>query len=218
MSSSAYRVLLVDDHTLVRRGLASLLAQDGRYTVVAEAADGHAALDALDTHAIDIVILDLSMPRMSGLELLRRLGKGTQPKLLVLSMYDDPQFVVQALRAGARGYLLKQAMDEEVFRALEMIVRGGRYVSHAIELAKYEGLEMVSTDLTVREREVLQLIVDGLTTHGIAERLAISAHTATRHRANLMQKLDAHNQVELLRKAAGLGLAILPKTIDGTNP
>jgi DNA-binding NarL/FixJ family response regulator len=214
-----HRVLLVDDHNLVRRGLASLLMSDGRFTVVAEAADGHEALAALDRHAIDVVILDLCMPRMSGLEIIRRIGRSTPPvRLLVLSMYDDEQFVAQALRWGARGYLLKHAMDDELFRALETVLKGGRYVSQAIDLSRSEGLALTSTELTAREREVLQLIVDGLTTQAIAEQLAISVHTATRHRANLMQKLDAHNQVELLRKASQLGLILLPKHIGEDAP
>lgn len=211
-ATALHRVLLVDDHNLVRRGLKSLLTADGRFTVVAEAADGHEALAALQQHPVDIVLLDLCMPRMSGLELIRRLGKATPAvRLLALSMYDDEQFVAQALRWGARGYLLKHAMDDELFRALETVLRGGRYVSEAIDLSRGGGLAFTSTELTAREREVLQLIVDGLTTHGIAERLAISVHTATRHRANLMQKLDAHNQVELLRKASALGLILLPR-------
>lgn len=213
MSAPPYRVLLVDDHNLVRRGLASLLASDGRFTVTAEAADGHEALAALQQHAVDVVILDLCMPRMSGLELIRRIGTSTATRLLVLSMYDDEQFVAQALRWGARGYLLKAAMDDELFRALDAVVRGERYVSRSIDVSKSEGLALTSTDLTTREREVLQLIVDGLTTQALAERLDISVHTATRHRANLMQKLDVHNQVELLRKASQLGLILLPKQL-----
>lgn len=217
--TNTHRVLLVDDHNLVRRGLASLLMSDGRFTVVAEAADGHEALAALDHNPIDIVILDLCMPRMSGLELIRRIGRATPPvRLLVLSMYDDEQFVAQALRWGARGYLLKHAMDDELFRALETVLKGGRYVSQAIDLSRSEGLALTSTELTAREREVLQLIVDGLTTQAIADHLAISVHTATRHRANLMQKLDAHNQVELLRKASQLGLILLPKQIEEDAP
>lgn len=216
---SAHRVLLVDDHNLVRRGLAALLSSDGRFTVVAEAADGHEALAALQAHRVDLVILDLSMPRMGGLELVRRIGRGTPPvRLLVLSMYDDEQFVAQALRWGARGYLLKHAMDDELFRALEAVMKGERYVSQSIDLSRSEGLALTSTELTAREREVLQLIVDGLTTQAIADRLSISVHTATRHRANLMQKLDAHNQVELLRKASSLGLIQLPKQIADDSP
>lgn len=212
---SAYRVLLVDDHNLVRRGLAALLASDGRFSVVAEAADGHEALAALQAHRVDLVILDLNMPRMGGLEIIRRIGRSTPSvRLLVLSMYDDEQFVAQALRWGARGYLLKHAMDDELFRALDAVMKGERYVSQSIDLSRSEGLALTSTDLTAREREVLQLIVDGLTTQAVADRLAISVHTATRHRANLMQKLDAHNQVELLRKASSLGLILLPKQID----
>lgn len=214
-----HRVMLVDDHNLVRRGLASLLGADGRFSVVAEAADGTEALAALHDQPIDVVILDLCMPRMSGLELIRRLGRSSPPpRLLVLSMYDDEQFVAQALRWGACGYLLKHAMDDELFRALETVLKGDRYVSQSIDLSRSEGLALTSTELTTREHEVLQLIVDGLTTQAIAEKLAISVHTATRHRANLMQKLDAHNQVELLRKASKLGLILLPRQIGEDPP
>ena len=111
--------------------------------------------------------------------------------------------------ASPHRLLLKHAMDDELFQAVEAVVRGERYVSHAIDMDKVEAHETARSGLTSREREVLQLIADGLTTQAIAERLAISPHTATRHRANLMQKLDAHNQVELVRAAVSRGLIIM---------
>lgn len=209
---SRYRVILVDDHTIVRRGLAALLRSDGKFEIVAEAGDGEEALQRAKETEADLMILDLSMPRMNGLETIRRLTRQS-PRLgvLVLSMYDDEQFVGQALRDGARGYILKHAMDEELFSALDAVLRGEQYVSSQIDMDKVDEQCACETELTDREREVLQLIVDGLTTQQVADQLSISPHTATRHRANLMQKLGVHNQAELIRCAAQQGLVILPK-------
>jgi DNA-binding NarL/FixJ family response regulator len=208
----ASRVLLVDDHALVRRGLAALLATDGRFQVVGEAGNGEDALAILERVPADLVVLDLSMPRLDGLETLRRLrATGSRIRVLVLSMYDDTQFVAQALADGAHGYLLKHAMDDELFHALEALARGGRYTSKEIDMARVQALEMARSELTAREREVLQLIATGRTTQEVAEDLSISPHTATRHRANLMQKLDVHNQVELVRAAVARGLVMMPR-------
>jgi len=207
-------VLLVDDHALVRRGLASLLRSDGRFEVAGEAGNGLEAISLTQHRPADIIILDLSMPRLNGLETIRRLQKSSRAAILVLSMHDDEQFVAQALRGGARGYLLKHAMDDELFQALETLVRGGRYVSSSIDMSRVQEHDMTQLDLTAREREVLQLIVDGHTTQQVADILVISPHTATRHRANLMQKLNAHNQVELVRNAAQKGLIIMPQNLS----
>jgi DNA-binding NarL/FixJ family response regulator len=211
------RIMLVDDHNLVRRGLASLLQTEGRYQVVAEASDGEEALRILEDTPADVAILDLSMPRMNGLETIRRASKKfPRLKILVLSMYGDEQFVSQSLHDGAKGFILKHAMDEELFQALDAIHGGGQYISRAIDAGKVEERSRDQLELTVREREVLQLIVDGHTTTEVAEILVISPHTATRHRANLMQKLSSHSQVELVRNAAQRGLIILPKNIGDT--
>jgi len=210
--STPVRILLVDDHSIVRRGLAALLRAEGRYTVVGEANDGEEALARLETIEADIAILDLYMPRLNGLETIRRIARQhPRVKTIVLSMYDDEQFVAQSLHDGARGYILKQAMDDELFVALDKVVRGGKYVSPSIDLLRVENRHIEKPDLTVREREVLQLIVDGHTTQDVADILTISPHTATRHRANLMQKLNVHTQMELVRAAAQRGLVVLPK-------
>jgi DNA-binding NarL/FixJ family response regulator len=204
--------MLVDDHVIVRRGLAALLRADGRYVVVAEANDGEEALLRLETIEVDIAILDLCMPRINGLETVRRIARQhPRVKTIVLSMYDDEQFVAQSLHDGARGYILKQAMDDDLFGALEKVARGGRWTSSAIDMLRVENRLIEKPDLTEREREVLQLIVDGHTTQDVAEILSISPHTATRHRANLMQKLNVHTQMELVRAAAQRGLVVLPK-------
>lgn len=208
--NSTYSIILVDDHNLVRRGLAALLRTDGRYIIVGEASNGEDALELAETTQADLMILDLGMPRMNGLEVIRRLEKRSpKTKIIVLSMYDDEQFVAEALMNKAKGYILKHAMDDELFSALETVVRGGQYVSSAINLARVQEHLVESPDLTAREREVLQLIADGLTTQELADVLQISPHTATRHRANLMHKLNAHNQIELVRAAAQKGIIIL---------
>jgi DNA-binding NarL/FixJ family response regulator len=207
-----HRVLLVDDHALVRRGLAALLHADGRFRVVAEAGSGESALAHAAQERPDVVLLDRSMPRMDGLATLRRLrALPACPRVLILSMYDEAHFVAQALQEGADGYLLKDAMDDELFHALEAVLRGQRYVAAAIDRAQVQVASTNPSQLTTREREVLQLIAAGHTTQQVAERLDISPHTATRHRANLMQKLGAHNQVELLRVASQRGLILLPR-------
>lgn len=212
VSARQTRVILIDDHAIVRKGVASLLRADQRYEVVAEASDGEEALLKLDSVDADVAILDLSMPRLNGLETLRRMTKAhPKTKTLVLSMYDDEQFVAQALSDGAYGYILKQAMDDELFGALDRIVQGKKYVSPAIDLERVEHRHLERVDLTDREREVLQLIVDGHTTQSVADTLSISPHTATRHRANLMQKLGVHTQMELVRAASQRGLVVLPQ-------
>lgn len=206
------RVILIDDHAIVRRGIAALLRADRRFKVVAEASDGEEALVRLESVKADIAILDLSMPRLNGLETLRRIAK-QHPKVrtIVLSMYDDEQFIARSLHEGAYGYILKQAMDDELFGALDRVVRGRKYVSPAIDIERIEQCQIERVELTDREREVLQLIVDGHTTQAVAETLSISPHTATRHRANLMQKLHVHTQMELVRAAAQRGLVVLPR-------
>jgi DNA-binding NarL/FixJ family response regulator len=204
------RIILVDDHNVVRRGLAALLETDGRFHVVGEAGNGEEALALVDSTPADLMVLDLSMPRMNGFEAIRRIAKkNPRLKIVVLSMYDDPQFVAEALRDGAKGYILKQGLDNEFFQALFAVLKGGQYVSAAIDTACVQQHLVVPQELTAREREVLQLIADGHTTQAVAEILQISPHTATRHRANLMQKLNAHNQVELVRTAAQKGMIIL---------
>lgn len=209
-----YRVFLADDHNVVRKGLASLLAAHPRLEVVGQGATGEDVLEAVERLNLDLIIMDLSMPRLNGLEAIRRLGKRPRPRIIVLSMYDDRQFVAQALEHGARGYLLKQAMDDQLFAAIDAVMRGEKYICPAIDMGKLLAHQGEQLDLTSREREVLQLIAEGFTTQGLADKLGISPHTATRHRANLMQKLNAHNQVELLRQANLKGLILLPQGLQ----
>lgn len=205
-------VIVVDDHSVVRRGIAALLRVDGRYEVVAEAANGEEALAWAGRVEAGIMILDMQMPRVNGLDTLRRLTR-EQPgiKVLVLSMYDDVALVAQALHEGACGYMLKQAMeDEALFTALDRISADEVFIGAGIDRERLDlASAQASGQLTERERQVLQLICNGLTTAQVARTLSISPHTANRHRANVMQKLNAHNQADLVRNALAAGL-ILP--------
>lgn len=205
-----FSVILADDHHVVRRGLAALLHTNGHYRVVCEASNGEEALQCVAQTSADIIILDLSMPRLNGLETIRRIRQ-THPalKILVLSMYDDEEFVVQAMQGGANGFILKQAMDDVLFEALNVILKGEPYFG-VIDPSLVEAhAGSLAQKLTTREREVLQLIAEGHTTNQIAELMSISPHTANRHRANIFLKTDAHNQMELIRLAVQQGLVIL---------
>lgn len=212
-------VILADDHHIVRRGLAALLQMEGRYQVVCEAQNGEEALQCADQTQAQIMILDLSMPRLNGLEAIRRLRhKHPRLKILVLSMYDDQEFVAQALQDGVNGYLLKHSMDDELFEALTAINNGQRFVSGVIDLNQIKSqAEPVADPLTSREHEVLQLIAEGYTTTEIAAIMSISPHTANRHRANILEKMGVRNQMELIRLAVKRGLIILKRPPDSLN-
>lgn len=208
------RVILADDHNLVRSGLAAILTQDGRFEVVAEAINGIEAIDKVEAHPCDLVIADLSMPRLGGIEMIQALrARQFNVRILVLSMYDDAQFVIRALKTGANGYLLKHAMDEELFRAIDTVLNGETFVSELINSHALHELSLSDDDLTPRELEVLHLIADGMSNPEIASLLNISPNTVTRHRANLMQKLNVHNRVELIHTAFSRGLITIAKNV-----
>lgn len=206
------QVILADDHNLVRSGLAAILAQDGRFEVVAEAINGLEAIDKVISTPCDLVIADLAMPRLGGIEMIQALrAQRSVVRILVLSMYDDAQFVVRAMKAGANGYLLKHAMDDELFRAIDCVLAGEIFISEMIDPKALHDLSVDDDDLTPRELEVLHLIADGMTNIQIADLLDISPNTVTRHRANLMQKMQVHNRVELINAAFGRGLITLTR-------
>ncbi|MEM9825041.1 MAG: response regulator transcription factor [Planctomycetota bacterium] len=207
------RIILADDHNLVRSGLAALLNQEARYKVVAEATDGIDAVDRAADVDAELLIVDLAMPRLGGMEVIRRIRETKRSlRILVLSMYDDVQFVSQAISAGANGYLVKHAMDDELFEAIEQVMAGHSYISSSIDPESLRECQWADADLTPRECEVLHLIAEGLTNSAIARELQISPNTVTRHRANLMQKLHVHNRVELIQTAAQHGLITLLPT------
>ncbi len=207
------RVILVDDHNLVRSGMAALRTQHGGFDVVAEGTDGVTALKLIESTPFDLLIIDLAMPRLGGIAVIEELQRlKVKTKILVLSMYEDAQFVARAFKMGANGYLLKHAMDEDLFHAIDEVMSGNRFISRSIDRDALTEFTFDDADLTAREKEVLQLIGEGMTNSDVADTLFISPHTVTRHRANLMRRLNVHNRVELVKVASSRGLILLPKS------
>jgi DNA-binding NarL/FixJ family response regulator len=204
--------VIVDDHALVRAGLRAMLTLRGGFDVVGEAGDGAMALAVIEAQRPDLVLLDLSMPEMNGLDVLRRLRDlRPSPRVLIVSQYTDPQLAAQALAFGARGVIVKQAVESDLFRALDLIGQGREFVGAPIDTERVQRLRRETgfrapAPLTDREQEVLRLIIDGASASNIADSLGISPHTAVRHRANLMRKLEVHNRVELMKRVQELAL------------
>ncbi|TLY50971.1 MAG: response regulator transcription factor [Gammaproteobacteria bacterium] len=204
------RVLLADDHNLVRESLVAVLRSSGECQVVAEAADGMEAVEQALKLKPDIVIVDISMPRLNGLEVLRRLtAELPQTRLLVLTMHEEDEYVLHAVRAGARGYLLKHAATADLIAAVKALAAGSTYFGPqaAQALAAQVHHPERSLDdpygaLSTREREVFHMIMEGLTSKEIARKLEISAKTAENHRARILDKLGVRNTVELMRYAS----------------
>ena len=213
------RVVIADDHHLVREGLRGLLQKAGDVEVVGEAADGQEALDLVERLLPDVLVIDIGMPRLNGIEAVVRLrGLGVKTQAVILSMYEDETFVRQALRHGAKGYVLKRAGSEELLLAVRAASRGNTYLSP--EVAGPVLTPLVTDpetggaggrldNLTSREREVLQLIAEGHTNRAIAARLSISENTVQKHRASLMAKLNVHETAGLVRIAIKHGLVSL---------
>lgn len=208
------RVLVADDHTLVRESLVGLLQGDAGIVVVAQAADGLETVDkALATHP-DVVITDLSMPRLSGLEVVRRLREALpDTRVLVLTMHKEDEYVLQAVRAGASGYLVKDSAAAELLAAVRSLHAGRGHFGPQAAKAVAEQLQHPERGLvdpygrlTAREREVFHLLAEGLTTKEVARQLGISAKTAENHRARVLDKLDVRNTAELVRYAVRHGL------------
>ncbi len=213
MTATPVRIILADDHSLVRRGLAALLQMNEKFKVVAEANNGEEAIQCSEKYPADLIILDLHMPRLNGLETIRRMKHyHPETKILILSMYDDNELVAQALHDGASGFILKHSMEDELFEALEAILSGETYLSPRLtEIASTVNEEDAETALTSREKEVVQLVAEGYTTNEIADLMSISPNTAGRHIANIMKKLDVRNRVELVRLAIRRGLVIVQR-------
>ena len=208
------RVLIADDHTMVRESLVSVLQAAGDVQVVAQAADGIEALElALQTRP-DVVVADLSMPRLNGLEVVRRLREALpQTRVLVLTMHQEDEYVLQAVRAGASGYLVKDSAASELLAAVRNLHAGrGHFGPQAARTLaqQLQHPERTLDDpygrLTAREREVFHLIAEGHTTKEIARKLDISAKTAENHRARVLDKVGVRNTAELVRYALRKGL------------
>jgi DNA-binding NarL/FixJ family response regulator len=212
------RVLLADDHSLFRSGLHSLLSRQSQITIVGEAEDGAAVVALAKEVAPAIVLMDISMPKLNGIEATRQiLAADPAIKVLILSMHADRRFVIEALKAGARGYLLKDSAVEELILAIGTVLKNEIYLSRRItnivvddyiQLAR-KADPTVYTLLSSREREVLQLLAEGKNTKEIAGQLSVSVKTIETHRKQIMDKLDLHTIAELTKYAIREGLTQL---------
>jgi DNA-binding NarL/FixJ family response regulator len=211
----ATKILLADDHAVVRHGLKLTLDAEPDLTVVAEAGDGAEAVELAAANEIDLAVLDVTMPRMTGLQAARQLTrKRPELKVLILSMHDNEQYLFEALKSGASGYVLKSAADRDLVEACRAAMRGEPFmypkgvaalIREYLEAAR-EGASERNDPLTPRELEVVKLIAESYTTSQIAEELVISEKTVERHRANIMEKLGFHDRVALTRYAIRRGL------------
>ena len=209
------RVLLADDHGIVRRGLRSLLEEAG-LLVVAEAADGLDAVRLTDEHRPDLLIVDIGMPKLSGIEVAARAQKlDPPPAVVILSMHADESYILRALSAGARAYLLKDATDEDLLPAIRAVAAGKPFFSPAVTAVLIEdyvrmlqkrGLTDSYHLLTDREKEVLHLLAEGRSNKEVATLLNVGVSTVETHRSNLMQKLDLHNTAEIVLYAVRKGV------------
>jgi two-component system response regulator NreC len=209
------RILLADDHTLVRRGISALLATQPDFTVVGEAATGTEAVDKVRALAPDVVLMDIGMPQLDGLTATAQI-KREMPNVsvLLLTVHDDANYLFRALTVGASGYILKGAEVNELVFALQAVHRGEVYLQPSVaKLLVGDYLKRASSkeqaqieELTARQREIFALIAEGLTNQQIADKLVLSPFTVATHRANIMQKLNLHNRTELIRYAIQHGL------------
>lgn len=212
------RVLLADDHGIVRRGLRTLLETEAGLTVVAEASDGLEALRMAEEHKPDTLIVDVGMPKMNGIEVAARTQKLERPPaVIILSMHSDESYITRALAAGARAYLLKDATDEDLLPAVRSVAAGRPFFSPAVTAVLVEdymrqlrarGLTDSYLLLTDREKEVLQLLAEGRSNKEVATLLDLGLSTVETHRANLMQKLNLHNTAEIVLYAVRKGIIV----------
>jgi DNA-binding NarL/FixJ family response regulator len=206
--------IIADDHEIVRHGLRGVLEQDGVIRVVAEAPDGLTAAQLVEKHKPQILLLDLNMPRLHGIDVLRQTrASSPHTKVIVLSMHNDEPYVIESLRAGASAYILKGSESEEISQALREVLAGRRFLSATLSEWAINALVAKPADdsdplqaLTQRERMVLQLAAEGHSNPEIAEKLFISPRTAETHRTNLLRKLGLQTQTDLVRFAIRKGL------------
>lgn len=210
------RILLADDHAIVRRGLRSLLESEPGLVVVGEAADGQEAVRLATELHPDLVVLDIAMPLLNGIDVAARLKQLERPpKVVILSMHTDESYILRALASGAQAYLLKDSTDEDLLPAVRTVASGKPYFSAAVSEVlmedymrnlKARGATDTFDVLTAREREVLQLLAEGRSNKEVASLLNLAASTVETHRANLMQKLGLHNTAEIVLYAVRKGM------------
>lgn len=210
------RVLITDDETLIRSGLQLMLESQSDLRVIAEAANGEAAVDLAITHRPDVILMDIQMPKMSGIEATRKItNRDNPPKVVMLTTFGDDENVYQALRAGASGFLLKDSRPEDVIRAIRVVAAGEALLSPAVTRRLVDGFitshQSLSTDmsyerLTEREREIVALVAEGLSNQEIADRLFVSFSTAKTHVSHVLTKLDLRDRIHIVIYAYEHGL------------
>jgi DNA-binding NarL/FixJ family response regulator len=210
------RILLADDHTVVRKGLRLLLESVPEFQVIADAADGRDAVSLAEQHRPDVVVMDVAMPILNGIEAARQItAKQPGAAIVFLSMHGDESYVLRALKAGARAYLLKDSAEYDLIQAVKAVSQGKAFFSPAISKMLVEdymrqmqerGVEDSFELLTTREREVLQLLAEGKNNKDVAALLNLSLYTVETHRSNIFQKLNLHSQAELILYAIRKGV------------
>ncbi|HTY23644.1 MAG TPA: response regulator transcription factor [Desulfomonilaceae bacterium] len=212
----SWRIVIAEDHTILREGLRALLASDPEFDVVGEAEDGFEAINCVRRLSPDVVLMDLSMPKMTGMEAVREIKRiAPETKVLVLTVHKNEEYILASFQAGSDGYVLKDASHHELTSAIKTVLKGKTYLCPAVSavvLDRYlDGKKSLKREsswntLTAREREVLKLIAEGYKNKQIADLLCVSAKTVEKHRANLMKKLDLHSVPALTTLAIEKGL------------
>jgi DNA-binding NarL/FixJ family response regulator len=211
-------IFLADDHHMVRDGLKSIIAKSQVYKVIGEASDGRSALEHIEKLKPDVAVVDIAMPTMTGIEVARQLKKYHHAiKVIILSQYDDEEYIKELLGIGIDGYVLKEDASEELIKAIEEVTKGNKYLSPQVMTKVVTGLSSINgghkkdivtrlAQLTNRETEILKLIAEGKTNREIASILFISEHTVKTHRTNIMSKMSMKNLTEVIRYAIKKGL------------
>ena len=213
---SVVRILLADDHSVIRSGLRLVLERQADFQVVAEASDGREAVNAAAEHKPDVVVMDLAMPNLNGIEAARQITSGfPATRVVVLTMHSDEEYVLRALKAGARGYLLKESAEADLIAAVRAVSAGKAFFSPVVSRMLVEDYVRQLQDrdledsydlLTSREREILQLVAEGRSNKEIAGLLNLSVYTVETHRSNIMEKLNLHSVPELILYAVRKGV------------
>lgn len=212
------KLMIVDDHPLFREGLKTIISREKNYTVIAEAGNGKEGIALGKEHKPDIMLVDVSMPGKNGIQMIRELRDALPgTRFIIISMHSEPDYIVEAFRAGATGYMIKESAASSLIKGLDTVAKGEMFLDISLSQevvfkllqnkdAQNGGEQDPYTSLTAREQEILRMLAEGITTKEVAKKLYISPKTVENHRTNLMKKLGLKNSVELIRYAARLGL------------